>query len=81
MQELLCGSWACLDSLDTETECWFGPDLRVIKKTAPRGRSRESGSREWLTRGHEDTQKAGAWVLKPGFMPIRYGGVLGRSQP
>jgi len=25
--------------------------------------------------------KAGSWVLKTGFMPIRYEGVLGRSQP
>jgi hypothetical protein len=30
---------------------------------------------------HEDTKKAGSWVLKRGFMPIRYDDVLAGSQP
>ena len=38
-------------------------------------------SKEAGNGSHEDTKKAGAWVRKPGFVPIRYDGVLARSLP
>jgi len=38
-------------------------------------------SQEAGNASHEDTKKAGAWVLKTGFMPIRYDGVLAGSLP
>jgi hypothetical protein len=56
----------------TQQDLFVASWLRVMKKQRLVRRSRKSGSWECLTRGHEDTKKAGAWVLEKGSShPLR----------